>query len=84
MTITITIEDAQRNRVVNALAKYYNYADKIIDTNNNNVVVSYIDNPQTKGQFVKEQIVEHIKNIVKQVELDEARKNLTVESVDVT
>lgn len=84
MQLVINIEDAQRNRVINALAKYYNYADKIIDTNNNNVVVSYIDNPQTKGQFVKEQIVEHIKNIVKQVELDEIKRNLTVDSLDIT
>lgn len=84
MTLTIEIADTQRNRVVNALATHYNYPEKVVDPKNNNVVVSYIDNPQSKGQFVREQIVEHIKNIVRQVELDEAKRNLTVSTVDVS
>lgn len=84
MQLTINIEDTQRHRVLNALSTYYGYQDRVVDPNNLNVVQTYIDNPLTKAQFVKQQIVEHIKNIVKQVELDEARRNLTVESVDVT
>jgi hypothetical protein len=84
MQLVINIDDTQRHRVLNALSKHYGYQDKVVDPNNLNVVQSFIDNPQTKAQFVKQQIIEHIKNIVKQVELDEARRNLTVEAVDVS
>lgn len=61
--ITIQIPDNLLPRVVNGLATFYGYKDTLEDGT---------PNTQTKGQFAKAQLIEHIKHCVKQVETDEA------------
>jgi hypothetical protein len=60
--IKITIPDALLPRVINGLAAFYGYQ----------VIIDGQPNPQTKGQFAKAQLIEHVKHCVKQVETDEA------------
>lgn len=81
MIISIEIPDGQINRVTNAFAAVYGYRDKIPDPNTTDVVM-YIDNPQTKRQFTKQQIIEFIKRTVSSIELEEAKKSITVSEID--
>lgn len=60
--ITIQIPDALLPRVINGLASFYGYQAEIDGQ----------PNPQTKGQFAKMQLIEHIKHCVKTVETDGA------------
>ena len=66
-TISFTIPDAQLTRVVNALCVTYGYQDTMGYTGTPPDLVP-VPNPETKGQFAKRMIAEHIKNCVKQVE----------------
>ena len=83
MIVSIDIPDGQVNRVNNAFASIYGYRDKIQDPNVTDVI-SLIDNPQTKRQFAKQQIVEFIKRTVLSYELDEAKKAISISNVDVS
>jgi hypothetical protein len=81
MTITIEIPDGQSGRVVNAFATVFGYRDKIQDPNNIDVI-TYIDNPQTKRQFAKQQIIEFVKRTVSSYEMEEAKKLISVSEID--
>lgn len=72
----------QATRVVNAFAKSYGYQDQISQVDENGVMI-LVDNPQTKGQFAKQKVVEYIKGIVINSELEEARKAVVVSELDV-
>jgi hypothetical protein len=61
--ITITIQDAIENRVINKFAKRHNYATILEDGS---------DNPETKRQFMKRLLLEYIKKSIKEVEVQEA------------
>lgn len=65
--ITIQIPDALLPRVINGLSTFYGYQAEVINTEGQT-----IPNPQTKAQFAKKQLIEHIKHCVKTVETDEA------------
>ena len=83
MIITIEIPDEQIDRVADSFASVYGYQNKIPDPNITDGIV-YIDNPQTKRQFAKQQIIEFIKRTVLSNELNEARKLITISDIDVT
>lgn len=83
MIITIDIPDGQVNRVADSFASIYGYQNKIPDPNITDIIV-YIDNPQTKRQFAKQQIIEFIKRTVASSELEEAKKLITISNIDVT
>ena len=55
------------NNVKNAFAAFYGYNAKLADGS---------DNPQTKVQFVEEQIKQYIKNITKNWLIEEAKRNI--------
>jgi hypothetical protein len=83
MNITLTIPDEQAARVMNALCVRYGYQETIADPNGGDVL-QYIPNPQTKAQFAREQIISFLKRITTDVELEEARKAVSVTSPDIT
>ena len=63
-TITLTIPDAQINRVVGAFAIAYNY-QAILE----NPDGTTFPNPETRPQFMRRQIMTFIKNTVQSVEV---------------
>jgi hypothetical protein len=67
-TTTITIPDAQLTRVVNAWAIVHGYQSFVPDPTTG----APIANPQTKGQFMKADIIRLMKEAVKLVEGDAA------------
>lgn len=81
MKLTIDIPDNQVTRVVEAFAATYGYQNKIETYNNGELTL--LDNPQSKGQFFKEQIIDHIKRIVSAYELDRERKKIVLESLSI-
>lgn len=62
--ITITIPDASITRIVNAHAEVYNYDEAIVG----------VENPPTKAEFTRQQIIKHVKYVVKVHEGDEAAR----------
>lgn len=83
MDITLTIPDNQVARVINALCVRYGYQETIANPNSGDVL-QYIPNPQTKAQFARAQIISFLKRVTTEVELEEARKAVSVTSPDVT
>lgn len=65
--ISINIPDNLLPRVINGIAVFYGYQAEVQNENGETVA-----NPQTKAQFAKKQLIEHIKHCVKTVETDEA------------
>ncbi len=62
VTITLSIPDAQANRVVNALSISGSYQTTIDGS----------PNPQTKARFVKQMLVSYVMDTVKSVEAQSA------------
>lgn len=56
----ITINDDLVPRILNDFATQYNYQEKIQNKDG-----KIIDNPETKVQFAKKQIIEYVKNVMK-------------------
>lgn len=83
MQITITIDETNVQRLVNAFARTYGYQDQIPDPARPDTII-YIDNPMTKRQFFKQKVHEYIKSVVVNHELEEARKAVVVSEIDVT
>lgn len=83
MNITLTIPDAQVSRVINALCIKYGYQDMIIDPNSIDDL-KYIPNPQTKAQFARQSIINFLRQVTVEVELEEAKKALAVSEPDVS
>jgi len=82
MTITLTIPDAQMPKLINALCIRYGYQETIVQEVDG--ILQTIDNPQTKAQFARESIINHLKQVVRDTEYEEARRNIVVSDVDVT
>jgi hypothetical protein len=60
--ITISIPDEVLGRVLDGLSTYHSYKSTIF------VDGEYIANPETRAEFCKRKIIEHIKKCVRQVE----------------
>lgn len=73
MKVTLTIPDEQVSRITNAFTSAYGYQEKIIHRDNEGKI-EYIDNTQTKGDFVKNCIMDFIRETVKRYETDEAQR----------
>lgn len=72
MTITITIPDTVKDRVETAFANTYGYQATVTDKEG-----KAVDNTETKTDFLQEQLVAKLKNIVKSYESQQER--VTVE-----
>lgn len=66
-SITLTIPDAQVQRVLNGFALAQGYREFIIQPNQNDFTL-LIPNPQTKVQFLKAKLLEYVITNVKQAE----------------
>lgn len=82
MNITITIPNDQIDRVVNALCTKFGYQSEIVDPSSTDII-QYISNPQTRGQFARDQIIEFLKRITTEVELEEAKRSISVEDPNI-
>lgn len=82
MQITLDIPNNQVTRMVDAFCKYYNYPETVIGELNG--VPTPTANPMSKGQFAKQKLIDHIKQIVKETETQEAIKSITTPSLDVS
>lgn len=67
--ICVDIPDGSKARVVNGVAKGRGYRDKIADKDNNNKL---IDNPKTKNEFLREEMVKWVQEMVRTGEINEA------------
>ena len=74
MQIIIEIPEAQRTRILNALAKAWNYQE-VVDGEPNN---------QTKAQFIRQVLIQNIKRTVHKQEVEEATQALSINEVEVT
>lgn len=78
--ITLQIPDAALNRIVDGICDAYNYT----------LAIEGMQNPPTRGQFAKQQIINFIKTTVRNQEVNaaikttEATKNAEIESVSIT
>ena len=61
--ITLNIPDAALPRIIDAFCTEYNYIPQMT-----NAEGEVIPNPQTRAQFTKAKIIEHIKAVVKDQE----------------
>lgn len=77
MQITITIQDADEQRLIGKIAKYNGWENQIVDIN-----LGLIDNPVTKRQFVKAMLVNYLKRELQRVEMQELLESV-VASEDV-
>lgn len=82
MQITLDIPNNQVTRMVDAFAKYYSYQETVLTDLDG--ILTPTSNPMSKGQFAKQQLIEHIKNIVTEVERQKAIESITTPSIDVT
>ena len=76
--LTFNIPNDQVLRIVNSFCKKYSYPDSIIDPNQPPDVTIFIPNPQSKIEFTKQKIREFIMSNVYSVELDDARKIISI------
>lgn len=63
MTISINIPDAKLPAIITAFTTLYGYQDNVTE---NEVVVP---NPESKAQFTKRKIIEHLKEVVSSYEI---------------
>ena len=83
LQIAFSVPDAQKARVVDAFVTAFNYRDDVEDPENPGEM---IPNPETKGEMVKREIVQYVKDVVKAQEkraADEAQRGGYTD-VDVT
>lgn len=74
MTITLTIPDEVKDRVVDALCSQNGYQEQLEQFDAETGAVTYIDNPVTKAQFAKNSLYRYMKNSVRNYELEKARR----------
>lgn len=79
MKIEMNIPANVEKRVEDAFAKSYGYSDTIPDPNDPNKTVP---NPQTKAQFLKQKIGDHIREVVKGHEANVDVEKVRKEAVD--
>jgi hypothetical protein len=72
-TISFTISTAEAVRMASAFAKAHNYQDKVVDKDN-----KIVDNPQSKADFAKEKVMQYVKDVVRSVEIEEAKKAVSM------
>ena len=77
MNITVTIPDGQAPRLINALCLRYGYQASTYSQDENGVMVE-TPNPQTKAQFARSSLIKYLKDLVDEVEVEEARKSIVV------
>ena len=63
-TMTINIPDNIATRVIDGIAYRLHYSPTLEDGS---------PNPETKSQFAKRKLIEHIKKLVKEAEVEQAR-----------
>lgn len=68
--ICFTIPDAVLGRVINAIAGYYGYAEKL----SHPLFGNQEPNPETKAQFAKRMLRRHLKGLVRAWESELAAK----------
>lgn len=68
MQITIQIPDDQRHRILDSFCSKYGYSESVDDGQG-----GQIPNPETKVQFTKRMVIAHVQEVVKAVEIEEAR-----------
>jgi len=83
MRLTIDISDNQANRVIDAFASLYSYPEQVQDPNVTDRL-EYIPNPQSKAQYARQCIINHVKRVVREYETAEARKAIVISDPDVT
>lgn len=64
--MTLQIPDAVAPRVLAGYAAYHGYTPKLPDGT---------DNPETRAQFVRRKVAEHVKGVVREHEAAAARAN---------
>ena len=80
MTITFTIPDLSKDRIINGICSAFNYTQAI----------EGVENPPTKAQFAKSVIIEFIKKTVKNAEINTQTKttentvNSEIEGISIT
>lgn len=64
MQITLTIPDAHDNRVINAFAAVHGYQDSLTTENPSNGRLVTTPSPETRLEFVKRKLIEHLRSAV--------------------
>ena len=86
-TLEFNIPTAAKNRIINGYCGHYNYQETVADPENEGQT---IDNPETKQQFVKRNMIKALKDPVITYEMKQAREAETntiktdVEKVNIT
>jgi hypothetical protein len=83
MNITVTVPDDQAPRIINALCVRFGYKSMILSQDENGVLIE-IPNPQTKSQFAKASIIKYLKELVGDVELEEAKRSIILSDIDLS
>jgi len=73
--IVITIPDEKVQEALLRVSTSMGYADNILDENGNS-----IPNPQTRAQFVKSEIIRHLKRLAKNAIQAEAEQGLSTQA----
>lgn len=73
MKVTLTIPDEQVSRVITAFTNSYGYQAQIINRDTDGKI-EYIPNTLTKEQFVKQCIMDFIRDTTKRYEIEETQK----------
>jgi hypothetical protein len=80
--ITIDIPDNQISRILN-IAEKVGYQSKI-EVYEEGGGFTLQDNPQTKGDFIKRLMINYIKNLVLNVEREEAQRAISADNLDIS
>jgi len=82
MNITVTIPNDQSVRLINALCVRYGYQEFFYSQDENEVIVK-TPNPQTKAQFARASIMRYLKELVGEIEFEEAKRSIKISDIEI-